>query len=154
MDEVPKDQIPQHMKDYQERTGRKTIRGTKKLLGVMRANEMLLYTLLLKWYLNHGLKVTAIHKYLKYESGKPFSWFPEELSSARLSSVLQKDDEDLMRHIKTTFTTNEGLVDKSFRAHFEDFEEINGAFEIKQHKRRVNIMRPYQCGITVYQLAK
>ena len=30
MDEVPKDQIPQHMKDYQERTGRKMIRRTKK----------------------------------------------------------------------------------------------------------------------------
>ena len=63
--------------------------------------------------------------------------------------------EDLMIHIRTTFTTNGGLVDKSFRSpHFEDLEEISGAFEIKQQNRKVNIMIPYQCGITVYQLAK
>ena len=90
IDEVPEDQIPQHMKDYQERTGRKTIRGTKKLLGVMRATEILLYTPMLKWYFSHGLKVTAIHKYLKYESGKPFSWFPKQITSARR-------DEDILQ---------------------------------------------------------
>ena len=28
VDEVPEEQIPQHMRDYQERTGRKTIIGT------------------------------------------------------------------------------------------------------------------------------
>ena len=74
VDEVPKDKIPQHMKDYQKRTGRKTISGTKKLLGVTRATEILLYVPILKWFFSHGLEVTAIHKYLKYESGKPFSW--------------------------------------------------------------------------------
>ena len=83
VDSIPEDQIPQHMKDYHKRTGRKTIRGTKKLLGVNKASKILLYTLMLKWYLSHGLKVTAIHKCLKYESGKPFSWFPKEVSKAR-----------------------------------------------------------------------
>ena len=63
--------------------------------------------------------------------------------------------EDLMRHIKTTFTTNEDLDDQSFRSpYFEDFEKINRAFEIKEDKKRVNIMRAYQCGIAVYQLSK
>ena len=63
--------------------------------------------------------------------------------------------EDLMRNIRTTFTTNEDLVDKAFRSpYFEDQEEINGNYEIKHIKRRVDIMRPYQCGIAVYQLAK
>ena len=62
--------------------------------------------------------------------------------------------EDLMRHIRTTFTTNENLVDQSFRSPYFVDLEINGAFEIKERKKRVNIMRPYQCGIAVYQLAK
>ena len=63
--------------------------------------------------------------------------------------------EDLMRQIRTTFTTNEDLVDQFFRSpYFEKIEEINGAFEIKERKKRVNITRPYQCGIAVYQLAK
>ena len=159
VDRVPEDQIPQHMKDYQERTERKTIIGTKKLLGVTRATGILLYTPMLKWYLEHGLKVTAIHKYLKYESGKSFRWFPEVVSSARIDgdsnpALKQLGDthkrkgnsfhgkliKDLMRHTRATFTANENLVDQSFRSpYFEDLEEISGAFEIKEPKRR-----PYQ----------
>ena len=51
-----------------------------------------------------------------------------------------------MKHIRTTFTTNENLVDQSFRSSYlVDLKEINGAFEIKEHKKRVNITRPYQC---------
>ena len=38
---------------------------------------------MLSWYLKHGLKVTAVHSYVKYVSGKPFKWFPEEVSGAR-----------------------------------------------------------------------
>ena len=53
---------------------------TKKLLGVMSATKILLYSPMLKWYLSYGLKVTAIHKYLKYKSNQPFSWFPEGVS--------------------------------------------------------------------------
>ena len=63
--------------------------------------------------------------------------------------------EDLKRHIKTTFTTNEDFTDQTFRSpYFEDLEEINGAFQIKKRKKRVNITRPYRCGIAVFQLAK
>ena len=62
---------------------------------------------------------------------------------------------DLMKHLKTTFTINEELVDESFRPpFFEDLEEINTVLKIKKCKRQVTIMRPYQCGIAVYQLAK
>ena len=81
--EVPEAQIPQHMKDYKINTGRKMIKNNKKLLGVMKTEKILLYSPLLKWYLNHGLQVTKIHRYISYTSGRPFKWFPEEVSSAR-----------------------------------------------------------------------
>ena len=43
--------------------------------------------------------------------------------------------EDLMRHLRTIFRTNEDLVDQSFRSpYFEDLEEMSGAFDIKEHK--------------------
>ena len=66
VDRIPKDQIPEHLKDYQEKPGRKTISNNEKLLGVTGSKGILLYSLMLKWYLSHGLKVTAIQKYLKY----------------------------------------------------------------------------------------
>ena len=72
LSEVPEDQIPQHMHAYKINTGRKKIKNNKKLLGVMKAEKILLYSPLLKWYLNHGLQVTKIHKYISYTSGRPF----------------------------------------------------------------------------------
>ena len=173
--EVPEYQIPQHMKDYKINTGRKMIKNNKKLLGVMKAEKILLYSPLLKWYLNHGLQVTKIHRYISYTSGRPFKWFPEEVSSARRAADQDKNKkqlgdtaklkgnsfygkmiENLEKHMNTKFTTNEKLIDEIFRSpFFEDLEEIsNGAFEVSQRKRRVTITRPYQCGIAVYQLAK
>ena len=112
--------------------------------------------------------------YLKYEPSWLFSWFPKEVSKARRdgdndSSLKQLSDtfklkgnlfygkmiEDLMKHLKTTFTIDEELVDESFRLPFiEDLEEINTKYEIMERKWQVTIKRPYQCGIAVYQLAK
>ena len=37
---------------------------------------------------------------------------------------------------------------------FDNLEEIDGVYEIKELKQIVMIKRPYQCGIAVYQLAK
>ena len=173
--EVPEDQIPQHMKDYKINTGRKMIKNNKKLLGVTKTEKILLYSPLLKWYLNHGLQVTKIHRYISYTYGRPFKWFPEEVSSARRAADQDKNKrqlgdtaklkgnsfygkmiENLEKHMNTKFTTNEKLIDNIFRSpFFEDLEEINeGVFEVRQRKKQVTITRPYQCGIAVYQLAK
>ena len=135
--EVPEEQIPQHMKDYKINTGRKMIKNNKKLLGVMKAEKILLYSPLLKWYLNHGLQVTKIHRYISYTSGRPFKWFPEEVSSVRRDADNDKNKkqlsvtaklkgnsfygkmiENLEKHISTKFTTDEKLIDKIFRSLF------------------------------------
>ena len=175
LSEVPEDQIPQHMHAYKINTGRKKVKNNKKLLGVMKAEKILLYSPLLKWYLNHSLQVTKIHKYISYTSGRPFKWFPEEVSSARRAADHAKNKrqlgdtaklkgnsfygkmiENLEKHMNTKFTTDENLINKIFRSpYFDDLEEISeGAFEVRQRKRQVTITRPYQCGIAVYQLAK
>ena len=173
--EVPEDQIPQHMQDYKINTGRKKIKNNKKLLGVMKAEKILLYSPLLKWYLNHGLQVTKIHRYISYTSSRSFAWFPEEVSSARRDADQDKNKkqlgdtaklkgnsfygkmiENLEKHMNTKFTKDEKLIDEIFRSpYFDDLEEISeGVFEVRQRKRQVTITRPYQCGIAVYQLAK
>ena len=70
---LPEKYIPKEMNIYKEKTGRKTIEGTKKLLGVMKAKKILLYTPLIKWYLKRGLRITAIRQLVECEPGKPFS---------------------------------------------------------------------------------
>ena len=56
---------------------------TKKLLGIMKAKKILLYTPLIEWYLLHGLRLTAVYYLVEYELGKTFSWFLEEVANAR-----------------------------------------------------------------------
>ena len=63
--------------------------------------------------------------------------------------------EDLIRHLSTIFTSNERKVDEPLRSPiFADLEEIVGAYEMKKRKRTLQIKRPHQCKIVVYQLAK
>ena len=81
--EIPDRYIPEEMKIYKEKTGRKTVKGTKKLLGDIKAKKILLYTPLVEWYHKRGLRLTAVHKLIEYKPGMPFSWFPEEVANAR-----------------------------------------------------------------------
>ena len=81
--EIPDCAIAEEMKIYKEKTGRKTVKVTKKLLGVMKAKKILLYTPLIEWYLQHGLRITTVHQLIEYEPGMPFSWFPEEVANTR-----------------------------------------------------------------------
>jgi len=54
--EVLEAAVPKEMLDYVTRTGRKRTTG-KKLLGAFEADEILLYTPLLRWYIEHGLEL-------------------------------------------------------------------------------------------------
>ena len=49
----------------------------------MKAKKILLYNPLIEWYLQHGLRLTAVHQVIEYKPGMPFSWFPEEVANAR-----------------------------------------------------------------------
>ena len=172
--EIPDRDIPKEMKIYEYKTGRKIAKGTKKLLGVMKARKILLYTPVIEWYLKHGLRLTAVHQLIEYEPGMPFSWFPEKLVSARRkadkyslkkqlgdvaklkrNSFYGKMIEDLGRHKSMKFTLKGTVVSKTLRSpFFDNLEEVGGAYEIKELKRTVMIKKPYQCDIVVYQLAK
>ena len=133
------------MKIYKEKTSRKTVKGTKKLLGVMKAKKILLYTSLIRWYLQYGLRLTAVHHLVEYEPGKPFSWFPEEVANARReadkdplknqlgdvaklkgNSFFGKMIEDLVRHKSSKFTQKEMVVDKTLRSPFFDTLKVIG----------------------------
>ena len=43
--EIPDRDIPEEMKIYKEKTGRKTVKRTKKLLSAMKAKKILLHPL-------------------------------------------------------------------------------------------------------------
>ena len=84
---------PQEMKIYKEKTDRKTAKGIQNLLGVMKTTNILLYTLLIKWYLQHDLRLTAVQEFIEYKPCKSFPWFSEEVANAR-----READKDLLKN--------------------------------------------------------
>ena len=171
---VPDSAVPQHMHDYLQQSGRKRFPEQKKLLGVMSAKKILLYAPLLAWYLNQGLKLTAVYRTIHYEPREIFSWFVNEVANNRRKGDAEKDKallaevfkllgnsaygkfiEAVERHTNTIYTRDEEEVDKSLRsARFKTLEEIGPAYKVELRKIKINIDRPFQVGIVVYQLAK
>ena len=172
--EVEDKMVPESMKKYKTDTGRSVSHKSKKLLGVMETEKILLYSPLIKWYLEHGLVITKVHVLLKYIPSRPFQWFTEEVSNARRegdsdpskkqlgdtfklkgNSFYGKMIEDLERHSSVKFTTDPKEIAKAFRSpYLKDLISVGEATEIVMAKKEVEISRPYQCGIAVYQMAK
>ena len=171
---VPDSAVPKHMHDYLKHSGRKRFPEQSKLLGVLSAKKILLYAPLLQWYLNNGLNLTAVYRSIKYEPHQIFSWFVTEVADNRRKGDADKDKallaevfkllgnsaygkfiEAVERQNKTLYTRDEDEVDKHLRsAWFKDLEEIGDAYKIELRKSKLDITRPFQVGIVVYQLAK
>ena len=75
--EVEAEGVPQHMIDYLQMTGWIRV-TTKKLLGALSAEKMLVYEPLSQWYLAHGAVVTAVHRKITYDRKKVFEWLVEQ----------------------------------------------------------------------------
>ena len=86
---VPEQAVPRDMLDYLDRTGRKRTAG-KKLLGTLEADNILLYTPLLRWYLEHGLELQAVYTTIKYRPQKCLAWFVEQVTEARRMGDVDK----------------------------------------------------------------
>ena len=162
--------IPEHMKKYLRKTNRTVIPGQKKLLGLLSANTILLYAPRFEWYLDHGLKITAVYRTIDYKLQKIFPWFFQQVTEygregvsdpgkALLAevfkllgnSVYAKLIEAVERQTRVIYTKDQGKVDRAKRSvWFDDMKEIGDAFEIEFRKEKVTMNRPFQIGIVVY----
>ena len=129
---VPDNVVPQHMHDYLQQSRRKRFPDQPKLLRVLSAKKILLYAPLLQWYLNRGLKLTAVYRTIDYEPRKIFEWFVKEVADNRRKGDADKDKallanvfkllgnsaygkfiEAVERQNKTLYTRDENEVDKA-----------------------------------------
>ena len=172
-EQIPDQAVPQHMKEYMARTGRKRGAG-KKLVGALSARKLLLYEPLLQWYVSHGANITALYRTINYQPTNALKWFVVEMTAARRTGDVDKNKalladifkllgnssygkmiESLERQTRVIYTKDEKVVDRALRsAYFEDLDEIGRAYELESRKPRILIRRPFQIGIAVYQLAK
>ena len=84
--EVHFEDVGRHMQDHiiSENFSREPRR---LLIAGLKAEKLLIATPLLKWYLEHGLKVTKIHQTVEYTPVKCFSSFVEKVSECILFNV-------------------------------------------------------------------
>ena len=172
VDKVPEEQIFSDMKAYRDRTGR--AKGAHKLISVLEAKKVVLYSPLIKWCLTKGLIIDQFYEAAIYKPGKPFAWFPEMVAQKRreadedhsfsqvgetykllANSGYGKMIENLERQDRVELTADVRRVQKLvLDPFFRDAEEVGDAFKLRMGKRSIVIDRSYQCGIAVYQLAK
>ena len=88
------------MRDYLRQSGRQRFPEQQKLLGVLSAKKILLHAPLLEWYLNNGLKVTAVYRTIDYEPCEIFSWFVNEVADNRRKGDADKDKARLAEVLK------------------------------------------------------
>lgn len=139
--EVPEAAVGPEMVKYLTDTGR-TRGKSKKLLRLLETKGILLFTPLLRWYLEHGLVVDAIHDTIEYTPKPIFAWFVEEVTTARRlgdtdnekvlypeimkllgNSAYGKLIEALERRTTVSYTKDEKVLDKVLRLPW--FEELD-----------------------------
>ena len=88
--EVPYEAFGKHMQDYvEEMSMGKTPRVL--LVGGMSAQEILIATPLLRWYLQHGIVVTKIHQVVEYQQKRCFKGLARDVTAARRAGDINPD---------------------------------------------------------------
>jgi hypothetical protein len=80
--EVSRDDIGDHMRQYAVDHDIMS-QPRKNLVGSMFGEKIMVISPLLKWYVEHDLKVTQIHQVVEYTPATCFQKFGEQVSEAR-----------------------------------------------------------------------
>ena len=159
----------------QERNLRK---GTqRKLVTSYFAENALIYTPLLQFYLNQGLRITAVHDILEFDRGRPFAEYSRKIADARrcgdirvngekpykVISDLQKLKascpygkacENLGKYNSTVYVNEEQARQLCEDIWFKSVEHLGDCYGVDRVKQTVHWKRPVQLAVAVYHLAK
>jgi hypothetical protein len=165
--------IGEYMQNFHKENNIKFNQGNK-LIGSYFGKEIVLYSPLLKWYLQEGLIITKFHCAIKYQPEHAFSKFADEVSDARRAGDVDDDYKLIAETMKLfgnsaygkTITNKEKFVSTSYgnedniskkinSPHFKDLEILYGQkYEVISTKREICMDLPLQIGVAVYHLAK
>ena len=76
-----------HMKEHVTQQGIKFNKGRRLLLTGMEAEEILLSTKMIAWYLKHGLRVTKVFQVIEFVASRPFKKFVDDIAERRLQGA-------------------------------------------------------------------
>ena len=172
--DIPFNSIGQHMQDFAQNCGLNT-KPRRLLVGALKAKKMLIATPLLKWYLEHGLRVTKIYQVVEYSRMRCFRNFVKNVSDARRSGDADPNKSiiaDLNKLIGNSAYGSmimnklkhscveyvEGETEACKKANEPTFKAMTDLgddyFEVEMQKKRITLDLPIQIGYFILQYAK
>jgi hypothetical protein len=168
-----------YMEDLREKLNKPVPKENRKLVSVMKATAICLYTPLLKWYLENGLKVTKVYSWIPAIRNAPFKYFTEWVTDSRRAGDAEPCKKPIAEAAKTTgnsafggtvmnkskqtttkYTTNQGkarkqVADWTFKS-LNEIEQKDGGvvYETVNIKKKIMQDTPIQVGCAIFQLAK
>ena len=145
------------------------------LVGGMSAQKILLATPLLKWYLDHGMKVTKIYQVVEFTPKRCFKDFQDEVSEARREGDKDKSKSIIADTMKLIGNSGYGslIMDKekhtnvryctgkrkaclaANKPEYRKMTELdNELFEVESVKKVINMNLPIYLGYFILQYAK
>lgn len=170
---VPSKAVPQHMKDYLTQSNRKPMHDRQNLVEVHAFG--LFYAPLMKLFLEHGLKITAVYRTINYRPQKIFTWFVHKVTENRCKGDQNPDQATCWPRCSSSWATQcvrkdgrsgGGADDGELHQGQEGFYERSSVgvdpgcagdsdvHEIELRKCKVVTDKPFHMGIVVYQMAK
>ncbi|KAL5019000.1 hypothetical protein ScPMuIL_004722, partial [Solemya velum] len=174
--EVPYDIIGDHMQVHAKRFGLSE-KPRRLLVGGMKAKQMLIATPLLKWYVEHGMRVTKIYQVVEYANNQCFRQFVEDVSNARRegdevseksiiadtmklignsgygSLIMDKTKHRTVNLMEGERSVCMNVNDPRFRK-LECVDEEKEIYEMEMAKGRIRLDLPIQLGYFILQYAK
>lgn len=173
--DVKFEDIGEHMQDYVKEKNLST-KTKRLLLGVMKAKKVLLATPLLKWYLQHGLRVTKIYQLIEFDlDNRPFKNFVDKVTDDRRKGDLDPNKSilamtskligncaygsSLMRkqhHRDVVFSADKEKVCKLINdKRFVSLNELDDGYcEIMMLKKKITMDVPITIGFFILQYSK
>ena len=170
---VSKDDIGQHMAEFADENGIMQ-QPRRTLVSSMKGDKIMLITPLLKWYLQHGLDITAVYSIIEYQPRRCFSDFADTVVEARRAgdkdpckaiiaetmklignSAYGKTITNKERFTDVELCTEEEAPKKVNCTHFHHLTPIGeDHWEVEMSKKRIKMDLPIQIGFFVYGYAK
>ena len=172
--EIPFSSIGEFMREHAE-THNLSKAPRRRLVGGMRANNLLLASKLLRWYILHGLEITQIHTVIEFTPKNCFGTFVTYVTRTRRAA--DRGTESKMKADSAKVTGNSAygsvIMDKTrFRnvryvqrkqeakfevekTLFQSLTELgNDMYEIEMGKPQIKLDLPIQIGYFILQYAK
>ena len=147
--EVPFESFGEHMQRYVEEMGMgKTPRVL--LVGGMSAQEILIATPLLRWYLQHGIDVPKIYQVIEYQQKCCFKGLARDVTVARRAGDTNPDLKIMAetKRLRETLTTANEPQKLTCLAEDKQFYAVHSA------KDRIIMDVPIQLVVFILNLAK